>query len=380
MQPVLARKGPPPGRLAAQVRAHALWALGPFLLTRAAIFSIGWLSLTVLAHGFKWRTPNGLLDAFVRWDADWFLGIVRNGYSYTPGHESPVAFFPLYPMLVRALAAVGVPDITSGFIVSNTALYVAAVLCCALWTSEYRSVRIGRAGVVLLLVWPASFFHSTLYSDALFLALLAGALLLARAGRWFYTSVLGALLVLTRPVGVLVLVPLVLEAWGIGLAEAERPRRAGVAWLAVIPLTRLGYAAYEWRRFGDALASVHVLPVWGRDMAGVAATFARAHAYVPFYRAILEGSAFWLAGLILLMPLARSRPSNTAWCAIVWYTSAASGTLEAFPRLTMMALPIFGFVAAWTDRRPTAFQLVVAVSAMFLGLMTSLFVCGYWMT
>lgn len=115
-------------------------------------------------------------------------------------------------------------------------------------------------------------------------------------------------------------------------------------------------------------------------MAGVVASFSRASGLPLFYRVLLEGSALWLAAVVVVMALSRARPSNTAWCAIVWYTSASSGALEAFPRLTMMALPMFGCLAAWTDRRPTARQLLVATSGLLLGVMTVLFANGYWMT
>lgn len=42
---------------------------------------------------------GSLLAAFVNWDGVYFAHIARHGYDYEHVH----AFFPLYPMLMRAL-------------------------------------------------------------------------------------------------------------------------------------------------------------------------------------------------------------------------------------------------------------------------------------
>ena len=357
------------------------WVLWPFVVTRALIVGLGWLSTSVVRPGEWWGSPHGVVDLFLRWDTGWFLRIAREGYTYyAPGQESPVAFFPLYPMLVGGLSRIGVPEVPAGLLVSNVAFYVAAALLCVMWEREYGSVRVGQAGVVFLLVWPASFFPSMVYSDGLFLALLAGVMAAGRAGRWCRAGVLGLLLGLTRSIGALVVVPLLLEAWGVGLPAEQRPKRAGVWWLALVPLGTLAYALFLWRKFGDPLAVVHVQLAWGRDMAGVVAAFERVRERPLLTQTFLVGAALWLGSLTAMMARCRTRPSNTAWCAIVWYTAASTGSLEAFPRLAMMALPAFGFVAALTDEHPTGRQMILATLAMLLALYTTLLVNGYWVT
>jgi hypothetical protein len=357
------------------------WVLWPFVVTRALIVSLGWLSTSVVRPGERWGSPHGVVDLFLRWDTGWFLRIAREGYGYyAPGKESPVAFFPLYPMLVGGLSRIGVPEVAAGLLVSNVAFYVAAVLSCVLWEREYGSVRIARVGVVFLLLWPASFFPSMVYSDGLFLALLAGVMIAGRAGQWCRAGVLGLFLGLTRSIGALVVVPLLLEAWGVGLPPGQRPKRAGVGWLALVPLGTLAHVLFLWHKFGDPLALVHVQLAWGRDMAGVVAAFERVRERAVLTQTFLVGAALWLGSLTLMMARGRSRPSNTAWCAIVWYTAASTGSLEAFPRLAMMALPAFGFVAALTDEHPTARQMILATLAMLLALYTTLLVNGYWVT
>ena len=47
--------------------------------------------------------PTGIvwLDGSFHGDALWYCRIAAGGNSYTPGQQSPVAFFPVFPMLLR---------------------------------------------------------------------------------------------------------------------------------------------------------------------------------------------------------------------------------------------------------------------------------------
>ena len=59
-----------------------------------------------------------LARAWARWDSGWYVSIARNGYTYGAGNQSPVAFFPGYPLTIRALANLGLDLFTSGFLVT----------------------------------------------------------------------------------------------------------------------------------------------------------------------------------------------------------------------------------------------------------------------
>ena len=45
---------------------------------------------------------NGLMDTLTRWDGQWYLEIVEQGYTCRPDRRSNVAFFPAYPMCITA--------------------------------------------------------------------------------------------------------------------------------------------------------------------------------------------------------------------------------------------------------------------------------------
>ena len=43
-------------------------------------------------------------ETFAAWDSGWYFDIAQRGYYWNPSGQSSIAFFPLYPMLMRALA------------------------------------------------------------------------------------------------------------------------------------------------------------------------------------------------------------------------------------------------------------------------------------
>ncbi len=43
-------------------------------------------------------------DTFARWDSGWYFGIARYGYEFVEAGRSNLAFFPVYPLLMRYVA------------------------------------------------------------------------------------------------------------------------------------------------------------------------------------------------------------------------------------------------------------------------------------
>ncbi|XP_055349880.1 GPI mannosyltransferase 2-like [Paramacrobiotus metropolitanus] len=118
-----------------------------------------------------------LFGGFRRWDAIYFLFIAEHGYPY----QNCLAFFPLYPLLVRISASVvsvltfGVINLRSVLLISgfvlNNVCFVLAVESLYNWC---RIVDKGRLrawafnAAVLFCFNPASIFFSSCYSESLF--------------------------------------------------------------------------------------------------------------------------------------------------------------------------------------------------------------------
>ncbi len=307
-----------------------------------------------VTRGFGWL--GDLLAAPVaRWDSAWYLVIAHYGYrpelgSYTAARD---AFFPLYPLGLRALSDLGPPAIVAGVLFSLAAFALALYGIHRLTTLELAgSARAGSreiAGLAVLVtaLAPMAFYFSAVYSESLYLALSVGLFLCARRGRWAWAGALGAFAVASRSTGlVLVLPALMLYLYGPRedrspdfarerspdppgarrarairsfrrWLQAARPRyklRADVLWLALLPGGLGLYMAYLGLSGGDTLAPFHAQGVWGRHFAGpyvgvwdgMRAAFEgarqllsaqRAHIYYP----IAPGSPFVSAGHNLML-------------------------------------------------------------------------------
>lgn len=204
-----------------------------------------------------------LASLFVGWDSGWYLRIVATGYDTVSMPDfllgtAPHAFFPVYPMLVRAVGMLtGLDPATSGVLLSTT-LFVVALCLVHDYVVELGLPRAtGLATVLLICCAPHSFVFSAVYAESAFLALLVAAMLALRQRRYVLAGVAAALLSGTRPNGVLIVVFML--AWALrtsGWRTLLRPWTDPGPMLAVV-LAPLGLVAYWWFCFlttGDAFA------------------------------------------------------------------------------------------------------------------------------
>jgi hypothetical protein len=230
--------------------AVALWGIS----SRAVDFDPGGLTRPYAALGDLLAAPAA------RWDSAWYLRIAHDGYI---GHDpARAAFFPLYPLLVRAAQTLTGSAVVGGVVVSLAAFAVALVLLHRLTALELGP-QAARATVLVTALFPMSFFFSAVYSEALFLALSLGAVYAARTERWAWAGALGALGATTRSAGVLLLVPLALL-----YLRAHRRPRADALWLALVPVGLAGFCAWLALSGPDGLAPFHVQDEWYRHFTG----------------------------------------------------------------------------------------------------------------
>jgi Gpi18-like mannosyltransferase len=187
-------------------------AVGILALTRVAQIAM------LLLLGAAAHDGTGLRDRLLVWDAGWFLRVAVGGYpySYTYGQTgqmegNELAFFPLYPMLIRGVAALGLDAGTAAIAVSWLASIAAAVALHLLGTTLYGK-RAGWALVAICCTAPVSVVLSMAYSEGLFLALVAGMLVAAHRRVWWAAGLLGLGAALTRPTGAAAAVALAVAA------------------------------------------------------------------------------------------------------------------------------------------------------------------------
>ncbi len=180
------------------------------------------------------------------WDAQFYVEIAQSGYphgyTYMNGQltGNNLAFFPLYPLLIRIAHTVsGLAWGTSAVVVAWLCAFAAAVVVHRL-VRELVSERVAGFAVALVFCQPMAVSLWIAYTESLFLLLAAAALLAARRESWLWAGLLTCLAGLTRSTGIALSAALVVAV----LLVARRERRLNWRMVAGGVLGCLGMPAY----------------------------------------------------------------------------------------------------------------------------------------
>lgn len=347
-----------------EVRARA-WLLGWWAGGRALVFGT---ALTLHVFGPRGLIGAGerthLLGALATWDGRWYRTVAANGYLLEPGRQSDPAFFPLYPMFLRALHGTGIGYATSGIILSNVML-LAALVAFELLTRELFGVPFARRATVYVALFPMGFVFSMEYPESLVLFAIALAALAALRRRWLLVAVITALATLARPevlFASLALLPLALQ---------ERSSARGLALGAVLaPIAALAsFAVYLQLTLHDAFAWTHAERAWGRKFTPLG--FLRAIEQLP---SAFDGNAWVVRDVtFFVLYLALLWIGWRAGVPLTWALAAVpivvlptfSGSFHSVGRFGLLAPALFWGLAA-AGERPRADRWIRISSAALL--------------
>jgi len=203
------------------------------------------------------------LDMWMRWDGGWYTAIAARGYGYDPAHQSPVVFFPLYPLAIRGLAWLGLDPWLAGILIT-VAFGLLGLGLFAHWARELAGEEASSLATLLMIVWPfALYLYGAVYSDALYLTLAVGAFYLLERGHPFGSAAAGALAAATRPVAPALVLGLLVRSLELRLRRHERVRVRDLA-PALSGLGTAAYMAYLWWQFRDPLLFLKAQAAWGQ--------------------------------------------------------------------------------------------------------------------
>jgi hypothetical protein len=278
--------------------------------------------------------------------------------------------FPGFPLAIRAAMATSL-----GFLAAATALN--AVLCFGvlaltnLLAAETIGSRGARVAVAILAFHPLSFYFSIPYTESLFLSASLGAAIAARRGNWHGAAACGAVAVLTRNSGILLLPALL--ATPVRGERAVSSATAGAGdwrrrWpLVAMPLALGGWMAFTWARWDDPWLWVTAQRAW-RQHLQLAWPFAGYVRDLGRYRAYLDHHLpLTTLGLIGVCFAARSLPRPwLLYAAPATLLSVSLSKLAITPRLQLAVFPIWIAWADWLERHVSKRTLLAlgAISAL----------------
>ena len=339
------------------------------------------------SHPIFTTYADPVIDAAWRWDGEWYMSLAKFGYYPQTGYSN-LAFFPLYPLLIKAVGWLIGGDLPlAGLLVSNLAFLAALVYVYKLAELD-GGQGVGRRAVWLVAIMPAAFYFHAAYSESLFLLTAAGTIYHVRRGQWWLAGFWAEMAAVTRAQGILLALPL---AWGLArLAWEQRRLPWRFAPALALPFLGLGaHMAYLYFAFGDPLAFSTVQKAWDRSFMFPLLNLWQSVEYVwaGYKDATYPMSAFnivviWIYLAITLLNVRRWPAAYTIYAlgsiaaALAFPTSAHPADSGA--RFMSVVFPPLLVLAAWTERHP---WLLTACTAIFLPLYTllaALFFNWYW--
>jgi hypothetical protein len=390
------------------------WIVQPvlvFAVTRVVVFAAGVVGDLYLPteEGHWVADPNSqFLSLWAKWDSQWYVQVARGGYLYQPLQQSNVAFFPLFPLLMRLAAPLaGGNLVLAGFLVSNGAFLLALVFLYRLAEFEVRGFAgatpldargASRRTLWYLALFPTAFFFSAVYTESLFLLLSVAAIYCARRRWWVAAAAAGLLAAATRNLGVL-LWALVLWEWmraqGWRLVRIHRRDNWWALWagikrnwlevviVGVIPLGLLLYAAFLQVNFARPTAFVEVQAAWNRRNIGpVAVVLREINALADFTLnrsnlSRLMNLGALLGALAVVPAVWRRLGEGYAIYVLILLLVPASSALQSMIRYALPLFPVF-IVLGWWGRRPTVDRTLLAAFGVLLGVLTTIFANWYF--
>ena len=363
----------------------------PFLVGIAA----GCLVLLAAGAALPFRTGHAIASADLpddvlaravsHWDASWYTGIAREGYWYRgPSEQSPVAFFPAYPLVIRALAFLGVNRWVAACFVSLLC-GLGALLLFRAWVRRVKP-EAGDAPVLLLALYPFAFYlYGVIYADAFFLLFALGAFLALEHQRPGLAAVLGMVATLTRPAAPAIVVGLLVRS-----LELRRQRGGPFGVRDFVPaLAGMGlalYMAYLGLAFDDPLAFAHVQAAPGWDNAPGWHTWLKVAWFEAMFPRVAPIVALRLGGhaLVTLLALALVVPTwkrlgagyGAYVLVAVGLPAVSSHDFQGLGRYVLAAFPLFLTVALLLAPRPRSRRAYLAASALLLAVLAFGFGAG----
>lgn len=351
-----------------------------FVATRAAIIVIAELAAVIIgqrAGTHVQESQNVLLAVWGRWDAVHYLDIATQGYQGTN-----MAFFPLFPLLIRLVGSLAGNHLVAGLLISNISFFIGLLYLYKLLQYEYDRA-VARRAIFYVSIFPTSVYFNAVYTESLFFMLTVASFYYMRSRMWWLAGILGFFAALTRVEGVLLVVPFVIE-W---LARYRTTPLRGLHNLipaALIPLGLSLYMAYLWVLRADPLYFSHVQIHWNRQLAWPWVSIINAFTKLGHATTgtIVATQALELAFTALIIAVLLGgwhslRPSYIAYMALSVLIPMSTSNLMSMPRFALVLFPMFAILARWGSR-PWVNNVILAFSLPLLGLFTVLFTNWYW--
>lgn len=359
------------------------------LLLHAALYAAAYC-FDLAKNGYTGGLMDTLAQLWNRSDAPHYQGIAKNWYVTQGDPRLHIVFFPLYPLLTRLLSIGG--NYFAGAMLLSTLCAVASAIAIY----ELAALDMQRSDALfiatVLSVFPGSIFLAAPMTESLFLLLSVCCILAARKKQYIPAGLLGALAAFTRSVGLLLVLPVFIEALGACLRsrptsakELARPILA----VLLIPLGTAGYLLINYLVTGSAFTFLAYQRLhWSQQLGPFFST--AAYQLDLLITNAISGDIKLVYGLflpnlicafgslgLLLPSMKELRPSYSGYALVYFAVSIGCTWLLSGPRYLAVCFPLaFGLARLTQGKKPLRFAAALLLTVSMLAYLW-LFVTGY---
>ncbi len=376
-----------------------IWRVVLFLLAAASLYLIPTFGAR-FPYWDRVLTITGLPNwiwGFGNFDGVHYLRIAQNGYT----SEFTSAFFPLFPFLIK-LFSVFFPrtpglDLRiytdpsyfySGIFISNAFFIAALYMFYKLIKIDYAK-SFAKKSLILLLVFPTSFYFGAVYTESLFLFFAVTSVYFIRKQKFLLASIFMSLATATRIIGVFLILIYLIEVIKTlkGNSLINKTRLKIILGFLIAPIGLVVYSLFLNTNYGDPLYFLSVQPKFGADRSSslvllpqVLYRYVKIFLNVPFislgaFNAFLELLFTLLPLMFLLFYIKKIRLSYWIFSLSSLILPTLTGTLSSMPRYVLMAFLVLPVFVQILDKH---FKLFVLIFILLGVVLLSLFIRGYW--
>ncbi len=335
------------------------------------------------------------INTYLQWDAHNYHRIAQGGYTFHTenGAYTTLAFFPLYPWLIKVVNLFVNNYIISGILLSSLLYAGACAFMYKLLALDYNKSTAIRA-IVYISVFPHSLFFGTMMNESMLFITSVATLYYIRTHNWPLVGIMGALAALSRMAGLLLAIPAAVE-WleHYKVFEKLHQKKIGEVWKMFyskglwIFLMLLGTGIYlfcnykttgEWFKFLEYQKEIwnNGAVYFGKGISIMAERAANNETFTRF--------AIWLPEIIsvifvvttLIYGLRKTRNMYTAFLLIYIIINTGFAWPISIARYMACATPAFIILADFGERHKWTEHLITATMAVAFGV----FFVAYFMS
>jgi hypothetical protein len=352
-------------------------AVVPWVLARVLVVAALALSRHLFDEIGTPPRPIALGQGLFAWDAAFYRDIAEHGYRAVG--EASLRFFPLVPMLGRGLGWILFDHTPAALIVvANVSALGFGALLHRLALRETGDAATARRAAWFGALFPAAFVLVMGYAEATAMMLGVVVFLGLRSNRFWWAAVAGFLAGLCRPVGVLLIVPAIVEGvrgWRDASTESRVARVVSVVAPAAGAATYLAWVGAEFGDFWKPISLQNQATLRGGFQDPVTRTI---DAVGDLFGGDRFGSGLhivWaVAFALLLVVLVRRFPASySLYCAATLLLGLSAQNLDSLERYCWSSFPFVLALAAVTDRDEVERGAYVLAAAGLVGYATLAF-------